>query len=251
MADTVPPFLFAAQGTFNAPFTYKVPGSGEVQPQTASATFDGSGASSSFLPTLSFYAQSGNLIARLPLTSGAIPAGGSAEVTWAPFLSGPSSSSTGFTADYCRVLSSTLQTIAPGADPNLLFPDGFVTTSAAAFTFNGTDTITIPDTAANHGLYEVMLACSGEWPSGTNPNKLTLTADQTHAPHTIGTITNAAGYPFTAIEWDMFTVGQFVYAGGGASLNTADLFVDATVTSNVLVQVAAYQIVHLSPLVAS
>jgi hypothetical protein len=86
MPVTVPPFLFGAPGTHTAPFTYTVPGSGEVAPYTATATFDGTGSSGVFVPCLSMYSQDGVLLARLPLTVSTIAQGGSAEVTWAPFL---------------------------------------------------------------------------------------------------------------------------------------------------------------------
>lgn len=83
---SVPPYLFANAGRFAAPYKYTIPGSLEVQPQTATATFDGSAASGNFVPALTFYSQAGNVIARLPLTSTTLTPGQSAEVTWAPFL---------------------------------------------------------------------------------------------------------------------------------------------------------------------
>ena len=50
------------------------------------ATFDGTGAAGSFLPTLEIYSDSGVLVARA-VADTAISAGSSAEVTFAPFLS--------------------------------------------------------------------------------------------------------------------------------------------------------------------
>jgi hypothetical protein len=53
-------------------------------PESVTATFDGTGASGTFLPTISIYSQDGKLIARCPASQ--VVAGDSAEVTFAPLL---------------------------------------------------------------------------------------------------------------------------------------------------------------------
>lgn len=79
----VPPFLWSDTGTFAAPKTYTVPGSGEVMPYTAHATFDGSGAGATFRPCLTFYSQEGVVLGRY-FPSDTIAAGATAEVTYTP-----------------------------------------------------------------------------------------------------------------------------------------------------------------------
>lgn len=55
------------------------------------ATFDGTAAASSFLPCVEVISDAGEVVARCP-TDSAVAAGGSAEVTFAPFLRGTASS---------------------------------------------------------------------------------------------------------------------------------------------------------------
>jgi hypothetical protein len=64
------------------PLTYTVPGSTAFIPRAASANFDGSGAGSSFLPTMTWVAQSGQILGRY--TAPEVAAGSSAEVSWFP-----------------------------------------------------------------------------------------------------------------------------------------------------------------------
>jgi hypothetical protein len=68
-----------------APAAYTVPGSVEVEPLSAFAHYDGSAAAAPFLAALTFYSASGSILARVfPTTQ--ISAGGTADVTFAPFL---------------------------------------------------------------------------------------------------------------------------------------------------------------------
>lgn len=89
----VDPFLFAEAGSFNSPHAYTVPGAGEVQPYTATATYvNNSG--QAILPALRLKSASGNLLALVfPATT--IANGGSSEVSFVPpFGSAATSSST-------------------------------------------------------------------------------------------------------------------------------------------------------------
>lgn len=72
-------------GAAAIPLAYEVPNAQEIQPLAVSADFDGSGAAGSFLPTLLIQSDAGLIVARIPVSS-AVAAGGSASVTWAPFL---------------------------------------------------------------------------------------------------------------------------------------------------------------------
>jgi hypothetical protein len=67
-----------------APSTYELAGVEAFTPEAVTATFDGTLAASAFLPTLSVYAQSGELLSRSPASEVAV--GSSAEVTFAPLL---------------------------------------------------------------------------------------------------------------------------------------------------------------------
>ena len=82
-ANSVPPYVFENKGTFPAPFTFSVPASLEVRPDTATARFDGTGASGNFLACLTFYGTDGERLGRwfnpTVLTPGQV-----AEVTYTP-----------------------------------------------------------------------------------------------------------------------------------------------------------------------
>lgn len=98
----VSPYLFSQPGSQAAPYTFTVPATLEVQVDSATATFDGTGAGGSFLPVMSFYSPSGVLIARMPLQSSALAAGAVEEVSWFPFapvVSGMSPSGGGIQFD--------------------------------------------------------------------------------------------------------------------------------------------------------
>lgn len=72
-------------GSEDAPFGYTVPNTQTITPLCCNATFDGSGASGDFVPTLEIVSDSGIVIARCPAST-TVVAGDSAEVTFAPFL---------------------------------------------------------------------------------------------------------------------------------------------------------------------
>jgi hypothetical protein len=72
----------SVSGDSSAPLTYTVPGSTAFIPRAASANFDGSGASSAFLPTMTWRGQSGQILGRY--TAPEVAAGSAAEVSWFP-----------------------------------------------------------------------------------------------------------------------------------------------------------------------
>ena len=78
----------------SAPTTYTVPNAAEIVPKAINATFDGSGASGSFVPTVEYVSDGGVVVARVPCQT-TVAAGGSAEVTFAPFLRGAQTASGG------------------------------------------------------------------------------------------------------------------------------------------------------------
>ena len=76
----------------SAPASYEVPNATEIIPKAINATFDGTGASGSFVPTVEIISDGGVVVARVPCQT-TVAAGGSAECTFAPFLRADSSGS--------------------------------------------------------------------------------------------------------------------------------------------------------------
>ncbi len=71
-------------GSGGALDTYVVPGAVIITPYAVSTIFDGSGASGSFLPCLTFKTQTGAVIARCPAPE--VASGDTAEVSWFPHV---------------------------------------------------------------------------------------------------------------------------------------------------------------------
>lgn len=69
------------------PVSYTVPNAAEIVVKAVNATFDGSGAAGTFAPTVEIVSDGGVVVARVPCQT-SVAAGGSAEVTFAPFLRG-------------------------------------------------------------------------------------------------------------------------------------------------------------------
>lgn len=105
-ATTLPPYVFEQKGTFPVPYTYTVPGSLEFRGDTASGTFDGTGASGDFLACLTFYSPEGSLLCRM-FNPTAVKAGDTAVVTFIPPF-GSAASSSGAAAALARAYG-TLQ----------------------------------------------------------------------------------------------------------------------------------------------
>lgn len=89
-----PTWLNTQNGETPAPYQYTFPPGLIAQLLSATATYDGSGASTPFLACLSFYSQTGNLLSRVfPQTP--VPSGGTAQVSFAPFPGGLAGGSSG------------------------------------------------------------------------------------------------------------------------------------------------------------
>lgn len=103
-ATPVPPFEFSQVGTFDAPYTYEVPASGEVQPYSATATYDGTSASGPWEATISIISANGNLLARVHPENVVNQTGDVVEVTFIPpFGSAASSSGTSTGIQYDKL----------------------------------------------------------------------------------------------------------------------------------------------------
>lgn len=81
----MPTTVIAGPTAGAAPITFTVPPSYPVTPLTVSAEYDGTGAAAAFVPALGFYSQDGRLLGRYGIENN-IAAGGTGEVTFAPFL---------------------------------------------------------------------------------------------------------------------------------------------------------------------
>ena len=73
------------QGAKATPAQYTVPGAVDIEPLSAFAHYDGTSAASAFRPALTFYSDAGLILARV-FPSASVPVGGTADVTFAPFL---------------------------------------------------------------------------------------------------------------------------------------------------------------------
>lgn len=110
--------LISNVGATSAPKTYVLPPNLNMDPLAVTATFDGSGSSSSFFAALAFYSQDGLLLGRTFAASPVAP-GGSATVTFAPSLTGDAASAGGAGTLYHLISASstnaTLVRAGPGA----------------------------------------------------------------------------------------------------------------------------------------
>lgn len=79
----VPPFLWSDAGTFDSPKQYTVPGAGEVQPYTATATYTNA-SGQAILPALRIKSAEGALLSLTFPVGSTIAAGASSEVTFVP-----------------------------------------------------------------------------------------------------------------------------------------------------------------------
>jgi hypothetical protein len=111
VADTI---LISNKGAKPSPNDYTLPANLNFEPSAVTALFNGTAAASSFLACLSFYSQDGLLLARtFPGTT--IAAGGSAEVTFGPFLGGDDVQVPISAVPSVGLVRSAVQTIATGA----------------------------------------------------------------------------------------------------------------------------------------
>lgn len=88
-----------AGGAVDAPLGYVVPGAQEIILKSVTATFDGSGASGDYVPTLEILAPNGMILASCPVSTPVV-AGASAFVTWFPRGGVATSTSTGKGIEY-------------------------------------------------------------------------------------------------------------------------------------------------------
>jgi len=79
-----------AQAVTTTPEGYTVPGSQEIILKSVTASYDGTGAGGSFIPTLQIIAPNGSVVASCPVST-TLAAGALADVSWFPRVGGASS----------------------------------------------------------------------------------------------------------------------------------------------------------------
>ena len=72
-------------GTAAAPTHFTVPGNGQIQPKAVFAHYDGSAATTTFVPALKIISDGGEVVAICPCST-SVAAAGSADVTWFPHV---------------------------------------------------------------------------------------------------------------------------------------------------------------------
>lgn len=190
-----------------APQAYSVPNATEIIPRAVNATFDGSGAAGSFLPTLEIISDGGVVIARIPCDT-TVAAGDSAEVTFAPFLRAASGSAS--------------------AGYSLVEQDAVPFTPRSTLNFTGTG-VTVSDDPGNLSTdvdisagagYALIEESGAPFPQRTAINFLgagVSVADDPGNNSTDVTISGGGGGGLTTTA-ELITLGTKVVAGGTNAL---------------------------------
>lgn len=226
MAD--PLTINVAQAAEATPVAYTVPGSAEVEPLSAFAHFDGTGAAGSFRPTLTFYSAAGLILARV-FPGDTVVAGGTADVTFAPFLGNDAAASGGGSGpvDFVDFNPVTGQLQITSNNPAV--PTDVV--ASGAVTLDGTQTAVIEFFAAAWDVDQRGKAVAGA-------NLLELYRDATAIGIVGDESISAGGYINMQLytkSYDTPAAGTYVYSvkayqqpGGGAQGNS---FIYATNTT--------------------
>lgn len=142
------------------PKEWVVPGALSILLKCIQADFDGSGAAGAFLPTVEIVSDAGLLVGRA-FTDASVAAGGSASVTFAPFLEGQVAAGSSF-APLKAIYQSTNAVIAPGG-----VATNMSWTFAAGTALFDLTTPTTPKALA-HGVYWIGVSFRGNaaWTAG-------------------------------------------------------------------------------------
>ena len=210
-----------AGGIGAAPQSYTVPNATEIVPRVVNATFDGSGAAGSFLPTLEIVSDGGVVVARCP-TATAVAAGASAEVSFFPNGEQAASGSTpaGSTANQTMTFSEAVSSLSlrqcgcAASSGSALFSTGTTQpTCIVAGVYSIVATVFVSGTATNGIVYGTTL-------DAINSGVTTVSVQDSRGPRGTGGISDLATL---ALTW-YFGVGDsfewFVYNGDGVSSHT-------------------------------
>jgi hypothetical protein len=238
----------------SAPSQYVLAPRQAIIPESVTATFDGSGAAGAFLPTLSIYAQSGELLARCPATS--VSAGDSAEVTFAPLLRAAVAATPAGTAfPWAQSGINGFYTIASGGSHYFGLDNGNIwTTDAGIFS---TELSGIP------GVYGLKITGTGTYALIWTANYEDTGGAPVAAPETfVVEAQDASGSRFIMLPqigsiyargytnlsgrsaWDVFWISTFAIHGGTAASDPVIVLGTQStgVTLHVYTQLLAFQI---------
>lgn len=213
-------------GTVNAPATWTLPAGLELSVGAVFATFDGTGAAGSYIPTLQVVSDAGVTVLEVPQDA-SVAAGASVVASWAPFLRSQSTSGGGCSGniDSTATAGATCGVHSVGAPQfRVLVADG---SGGSAWT-----TIQSAEEIADNGGVSVgasatvSMSLTHQFGStllnyATNP-----TVKVTQRGMYGGYVTvQANGVAATRNRWQMFLeTGQVSYAAAGSSL---DIYSDA------------------------
>ena len=105
-------------GTAAAPATWTLPASLELAVNSVYASYDGTGAAGSYIPTLEVISDAGDKVVSIPQDA-SVAAGSSVEASWAPFLKGTTAAGTTPNAFY-MLSAYNAATVVSGVDKVLV-----------------------------------------------------------------------------------------------------------------------------------
>ena len=181
----------------SAPASYQLGSNEGLRVESITAHFDGAGAGSAFLPAVAIYAQSGELISRT-FTSDQVAIGGTADVTFAPFL---------------REDPAPLEVQAGGV----------TVASEDALDFEDTSTVdfTVTDDAANGRVKVSAVASNPGAPPVAAWTTVTKTADESVASSTVQQDDDEL--KFTANAGVLYELELYLIYGSPAGGGTPDI----------------------------
>ena len=124
-------------GTVDAPASWTLPPSLQLQLEAAFAHYDGTSAAGAYLPCLKVVSDSGHTVG-MYVASASVAAGSSVEATWGPFLKGAQAAASSGIAWAIQSLPSSTVTVAAGTHAEFgaaTGTDTFHTNNAAVFSY--------------------------------------------------------------------------------------------------------------------
>lgn len=198
-------------GTAAAPATWTLPASLELAVSSVYASYNGSGAAGSYIPTLEVISDAGDKVVSIPQDA-SVAAGSSVEASWAPFLKGAAAASATKTHVYYATGSDSGGSVASGGTKTVVL-SAFTTNdqSNVALDFSGGITDQIVCVSAS---YNYVVTATVEWSAFAGNRTITL-----------GTANAETGWglPFSLTTADSVQV------------LTAALVLDFTAPTNILV----------------
>src|SRR6266700_1149263 len=113
----MPDVAINAQAVINAGQGYVVPDSQEIIIRAVRASYNGAAAAGSYVPTLQIVTDGGLVVAECPVSS-MVAAGASADVSWFPRVTAPTTATTTSSGDI-NAIAEGLGLVAWTVDPNI------------------------------------------------------------------------------------------------------------------------------------